>query len=122
MEECNRVMTEYEEAEEAKRRAQEAAKAQPDDDGFVTVSYSTAVGSKAELEQSMTATTPSRRRSGNKRSRNNKKNIGSSELKDFYRFQRRENRKRTMDDLRQQFEEDLKRVKRMKEEKQYRPF
>ncbi|KAL3906702.1 MAG: hypothetical protein SGARI_003880, partial [Bacillariaceae sp.] len=116
MEECNKVMTAYEEAEDTKRRQQVAANAQPDDDGFVTVSYAAAVGSKAELEQSMTATTPSRRK-GNKRSRKKKEAIGSTELKDFYRFQRRENRKRTMDDLRKQFEEDLKRVKRLKEEK-----
>jgi ribosomal RNA-processing protein 7 len=121
LEECNKVMTAYEAAEEAKRRAQDAAKSQPDDDGFVTVSYSTAVGSKADLEESMIATTPSRRK-GNKRSRKKKEAIGSQELKDFYRFQRRENRKRSMDDLRKQFEEDLKRVKRLKEEKQYRPF
>mmetsp|Transcript_9611 Transcript_9611/g.17522 ORF Transcript_9611/g.17522 Transcript_9611/m.17522 type:complete len:452 (+) Transcript_9611:108-1463(+) len=119
LEECNLVMQAYEEAEEAKRRAQEAARSQPDEDGFVTVSYSNAVGSKVELEESATATTPSRRK-GNKRSR--KKKEGSKELTDFYRFQRRENRKRTMEDLRKQFDEDLKKVKRMKDEKQYRPF
>ena len=121
LEECNTVMQEYEEAEEAKRRAQEAARSQPDDDGFVTVSYSTAVGSKEELEESMTATTPSRRK-GNKRSRKKKQAVGSQELQDFYRFQRKENQKRTMEELRKQFDEDLKKVKRRKEEKQYRPF
>jgi ribosomal RNA-processing protein 7 len=121
LEECNTVMQNYEEAEEAKRRAQEIAKSQPDEDGFVTVSYSSAVGSKVDLEESITATTPGRRK-GNKRSRKKKEAIGSQELKDFYRFQRRENRKRTMEDLRKQFDEDLKRVKRLKEEKQYRPF
>jgi len=121
MGECNAVMQAYEEAEEAKRRAQEAAKAEPDDDGFVTVSYSNAVGSKIEFEQSATATTPSRRK-GNKRSRKKKETIGSGELKDFYRFQRADNRKRTMEDLRKQFEEDVRKVKRLKEEKEYRPF
>lgn len=121
MEECNVVMQAYEDAEEAKRRAQEDAKAEPDDDGFVTVSYSNAVGSKIDFEQSVTATTPSRRK-GNKRSRRKKETIGSGELKDFYRFQRSDNRKRTMEDLRRQFEEDVRKVKRLKEEKEYRPF
>ena len=121
MEECNVVMQAYEDAEEAKRKAQEVAKSEPDDDGFVTISYSGAVGSKIELEQSITATTPSRKK-GNKRSRKKKEAMGSNELKDFYRFQRKDNRKRTMEDLRRQFEEDVRKVKRLKEEKEYRPF
>jgi len=121
MEECNAVMQAYEDAEEEKRRAQEVAKTEPDDDGFVTVSYSNAVGSKIEFEQSATATTPSRRK-GNKRSRKKKGMVGSGEVKDFYRFQRSDNRKRTMEDLRSKFEEDVRKVKRLKEEKEYRPF
>jgi len=121
MEECNTVMEAYENAEEAKLKAQEIAKSEPDSNGFITVSYSNAVGSKVELEQSKTATTPSRR-NGNKRSRKKKDAIGTLELKDFYRFQRKDNRKRTMEDLRRQFEEDVRKVKRLKEEKEYRPF
>jgi ribosomal RNA-processing protein 7 len=121
LEECNSVMQAYEDAEEAKRLAHEAHKAQPDDDGFVTVSYSKAVGSKVDFEESATATTPSRRK-GNKRSRKKKEAAGSTELQDFYRFQRADNRKRTMEDLRRKFEEDVRKVKRLKEEKQYRPF
>ena len=60
----------------------------------------------------------------NKNSSDNakKKFSGADELHDFYRFQRRDNRKRNLEDLRKQFEEDLRRVKRMKQEKQYRPF
>ena len=121
MDECNLVMQAYEDAEDAKRRAQEAQKAEPDGDGFVTVSYSSKVGSKVDFEQSATATTPSRRK-GNKRNRKKKEAVGSGELQDFYRFQRTNTRKRTMEDLRKQFEEDVRKVKRLKEEKEYRPF
>jgi ribosomal RNA-processing protein 7 len=123
LQECNAVMESYEVAELARRQAQEVARSQPDDDGFVTVTYSGggAVGTKSEMEESLTATTPSRRK-GNKRTRKKKEAAGSAELTDFYRFQRKENRKRTMDDLRRQFDDDLKRVRRLKEEKQYRPF
>jgi len=120
LEECNTVMKAYEEAEETKRRAQEAARSQPDEDGFVTVSYSGAVGSQVDLEEKKHGN-PGRRK-GNMRSRKKKDSTGSKELQDFYRFQRRENKKRTLEDLRTQFEEDLKRVKRMKEERSYRPF
>ena len=118
MDECNYVMQAYEDAEEAKKKAQELAKSEPDDDGFVTVTYSSAVGSKIELETETNAS----RRKGNKRSRKKRAPIGSHELKDFYRFQRKDNRKRVMEDLRKQFEEDVRKVKRMKEEKEYRPF
>ncbi len=123
LEECNAVMQAYEDAEQAKKNALEVAKSQPDDDGFVTVSHSTALGSQLELEQSKHATAATNsRRKGNMRSRKKKEGAGSKELPDFYRFQRKENKKRTLEDLRAQFEEDLKRVKRMKEERHYRPF
>jgi ribosomal RNA-processing protein 7 len=121
LEECNAVMQAYEDAEGKKKRAQETAKTLPDDDGFVTVNYSTAVGSKSELEDSMMSTAPNRRKGG-KRNRKKKQAMGAEELKDFYRFQRREGRKRSLEDLRHQFDEDLRKVKRMKDERQYRPF
>jgi ribosomal RNA-processing protein 7 len=117
--ECNQVMQDYEDAEEESRRAREVAKSQPDVDGFIAVNYTEAVGDRAELEQ---VTTGALRRKGNKRSRNKKTGTGAEELDDFYRFQRKENRKRTLEDLRKQFEDDLHKVKRLKEERQYRPF
>jgi ribosomal RNA-processing protein 7 len=119
IEECNEVMAAYEQAEEKKRQAQEALKEQPDEDGFVTVSYSSGAVTD-ELEESMAPN--SMRRKGNKRSRKKKEATGSSELQDFYRFQRRQNKRRSLEDLRTQFEEDLKKVKRMKETDRYRPF
>ena len=132
--ECNRVMAEYEKAEEAKRKAHKQAKDgnMVDDDGFVTVSYSsnTATGTEVSgihsmLEESITTTTTSHsRRSAapRRRNNNNNKKKGSSELQDFYRFQRKEHKKRSLDQLRTQFEEDLKRIKKMKEDHKYRPF
>ncbi|KAG7365515.1 ribosomal RNA-processing protein 7 RRP7 [Nitzschia inconspicua] len=121
LQECNEIMEQYELAEEARRNAIEGAKSKPDDDGFVTVNYTTAVGSKVELEQSGSSTNM-RRKSGQKRSRKQKQGLGAKELPDFYRFQKKEQRQKTMEELRHQFQEDLKRVKRLKEEKQYRPF
>ncbi|KAL3939901.1 MAG: hypothetical protein SGBAC_005454 [Bacillariaceae sp.] len=134
--ECNRVMGEYEEAEQAKRKAHQEAKDgnMVDDDGFVTVSYSsnnmaasgtTEGGIHNLLEESITTTTTSHsRRKVAPRRRNNvkKNNGGSSELQDFYRFQRKEYKKRTLDQLRTQFEDDLRKIKKMKEGHQYRPF
>ena len=123
LEECNHVIEGYENAEAAKKMAIENAKSEPDDDGFITVTHSTTVGTKHELDETNDVNAHSRRK-GHKRHRSNKKskNSGAEELNDFYKFQRRDNKKRTLEDLRKQFEEDLRRVKRMKEERQYRPF
>ena len=123
LEQCNEVMQEYEEAEEAQRLAREAAANEPDEDGFITVtSKSVGVeGGKNELEKDKGAA-GKRRRSANKRNRKKKDSVGATELQDFYRFQRKETRKRTLQDLRKQFEEDLKKVKKMKDNHEYKPF
>lgn len=116
LEECNAVMEQFEDSEEADRRQREASKNQPDEDGFVTVSHaSQSVGSKRELEEGG-------RKKGTKRIRKKKKVSGASELPDFYRFQMKESRKQSLQDLRKRFEQDLAKVQKMKEERQYRPF
>ena len=119
LEECNAVMQEFEDKEEEDRATRAAAASEPDEDGFVTVSYTSQIGSKRELEESAVG---QRRRKGQKRSRKKKQGSGASELPDFYRFQTKEKRKRSLQDLRRQFEDDLAKVKKMKEDRQCRPF
>lgn len=126
---CDEIMEKYEESEEEALRQQMDAKNQPDDDGFVTISYTANVGDIAGLEQNGTlgstgAEGSRRRKEAMKRNRSSRKNIvkGSDQLKDFYRFQFKESKKRGMEDLRNRFQEDLKRVKKMKDDKMYRPF
>ncbi|KAL7572023.1 hypothetical protein ACA910_001677 [Epithemia clementina (nom. ined.)] len=148
LEECNIVMQQWEEAEAKRRHAMEQAANQPDEDGFVTVSYGSSAGLSMHNEDdggndhddvdddangNRTASNAMKRRARqrsrkNKQSNNNNKNSnnnklsGANPLPDFYRFQTKDNRKRTLHDLRQRFEEDLAKVKKLKEEKQYRPF
>ena len=123
LEECNAAMEEWEDAQEEARRAREAAANQPDDDGFVTVTYNTTTATAGEeaLDQDAAG---SKRKSKRQRSRNKKrqKGNGASELQDFYRFQTKEQQKKTLHELRERFEEDLKKVKQMRQDKQYRPF
>jgi ribosomal RNA-processing protein 7 len=121
LEECNTVMEAYEDAETESKKAHEAAKSQPDEDGFVTVTNADAGGRSMELEEGATGAMGRKR---NKRSRKKKKEgaSGAEELQDFYRFQRREGRKRSLEMLRKQFEDDLSKVKKMKSENHYRPF
>lgn len=136
-EECNDVVQAFEDAEEEERRRRQAAAAQPDDDGFVTVTYSGTVATahkRALEDDATTATAKARsgdtagarggRRKKTSRSRTKKKNKlgGADPLPDFYRFQTKESRKRSLQELRQRFEEDLAKVKRLKEERQYQPF
>jgi ribosomal RNA-processing protein 7 len=118
LDKCNEIMQDYEDAEEAQRLDREAAANQPDEDGFISVT-SKSIGleeSKEKLEKDKTG------RRHQKRNRKKKESTGATELQDFYRFQRKETRKRTLQDLRKQFEEDLKKVKKMKEERKYAPF
>jgi ribosomal RNA-processing protein 7 len=131
LEECNRVVREFEQDEENERLAREVASNEPDADGFITVSYgsgsaasTSAIGvaptrgsSKRELDEDATG----RRKMGQKRKRK-KKVHGSSELRDFYRFQTKVERKKALQGLRQSFEEDLAKIRKMKEEKQCLPF
>ena len=120
LEECNEVMEKYENEEEEDRLSRENAKNEQDEDGFTKVSYSsTKVGSKRDLEVGVTTTN---NRRGSKRSRTKKDANGSTSQADFYRFQTKEVKKNNLQNLRLKFEEDLAKVKKMKEEREYRPF
>ena len=117
---CNETMAAFEDQEaEAERRAKLAAE-QPDDDGFITVTNGStpSFGATNDFEEEKHG--PHRRKAG-KRSRK-RKATGADELSDFYRFQLKETRKKEVQDLKARFEEDLKKVKKLKEEKAYRPF
>ena len=117
---CNEAMASYEtqetlQEENAKRLAEE-----PDEDGFITVtskSSTPSFGITNDLEEEVHA-----RRGKGKRNRKRKGGSGADELTDFYRFQLKEQRKKEVTDLKQRFEEDLKKVKQMKEERKFRPF
>lgn len=125
MEACNAIMEQYEDAEEEAEARARAAASQPDDDGFVTVVSTKGPAVAADLEEDeIGAGAPigEGRRKGSKRKRKKKEARGSSELKDFYRFQTKETRKKGLQELRERFEADLAKVKKLKEEKAYRAF
>ena len=116
---CEKIMTKYEDAEMEAQKRRDAAKNQPDEDGFVTVSYANNVGDATDFEKNGTLGSVQGRR-GRERSRTKKKK--DETVQDFYRFQMKESKKRHTEDLKNRFQEDLKRVKQMKEDKMYRPF
>jgi ribosomal RNA-processing protein 7 len=122
MELCNTAMSTYEQSEiEAEALAKRLAE-EPDEDGFITVTHgSSAPSFSAELEATQHTVG---RGKGSKRNRKRKaeNRHGAGEFSDFYKFQWKEMKKREMSDLKAKFEEDLKKVNRMKEERAFRPF
>lgn len=125
MEACNAIMEQYEEAEEEAAARARAAAQMPDDDGFVTVVSSKAPAVGVDLEEDVIGGGDGAgegRRKGSKRKRKKKEARGSSELTDFYRFQTKETRRKGLQELRERFEADLAKVKKLKEEKAYRAF
>lgn len=123
---CNQIMANYEEAEADALQKQQRSMNEPDAEGFVTVSYSANVGDAVEYEKNgnLGSTGVGGGRRKRERTRSSKKNLakGSDELQDFYRFQLKESKKRNLEELKTRFQDDLKRVKQMTDEKMYRPF
>ncbi|GAX19441.1 hypothetical protein FisN_19Hh012 [Fistulifera solaris] len=118
LEECNQVMEKFEETSEALRMERERAANEPDEDGFVTVTY-TGNNNNVALESSQ-------QNSGNKRpssksSRHRKKQKKKCEdLTDFYRFQNKQQKKDALQELRKQFQHDVEKVQKLREN--FHPF
>ena len=56
------------------------------------------------------------------KAKNLKKKKKDTELKNFYRFQIREEKMKQLDQLRRKFDEDKKKVERMKATRKFNPF
>ena len=96
----NDYMTVFSQVSDARRREKARRVAEPDEDGFVTVSHGPKLNSVAREEEYNEIL-----------ERQKRKNEG---LKDFYRFQAREKRKERENDLVHRFEEDRKRLSELK--------
>lgn len=119
MQMCNDAMASFESEEEKAVQRAKLAGEQPDEDGFITVVHKStpAFGAANDLEEEQY-----HRRKAGKRNRKRKAGSGADELPDFYRFQLKETRKNEVQDLKKRFEEDLAKVRKMKEERAFRPF
>jgi ribosomal RNA-processing protein 7 len=94
-------MTLYAAAETAKVQAAKQARSEPDEDGFVTVTR----GGR---------TAPVRQEKAQERRKVEEERMKEREVKDFYRFQSREERKRVARELVEGMERDRERVREMK--------
>lgn len=85
--------------EAARARALKQARSVPDDDGFITVTRGGRAG-PARLEEAQAAAEKLKER--------------QKPPEDFYRFQTREKKKENAERLKREFQEDRKRVERMR--------
>ncbi|KAK9244929.1 ribosomal RNA-processing protein 7-domain-containing protein [Lipomyces tetrasporus] len=101
-------MSAYNKAETQRERDAKRARSMPDDDGFVTVSRGvgrTAVGTSSDA---LKAEAKKRQKKG--------------ELKDFYRFQIREEKKTRMNELLKNFKMDQEKIRELKAKRKFKPF
>ncbi|KAJ5580168.1 uncharacterized protein N7459_006153 [Penicillium hispanicum] len=96
----NEFMTVFGQVSEARKREESRKLAEPDDDGFVTVTHGPKLNSVAREDELKELV-----------ERQKKKAEG---LEDFYRFQSREKRKERQNQLLKRFDEDKKKLQDMK--------
>ncbi|KAJ5225091.1 hypothetical protein N7468_006316 [Penicillium chermesinum] len=96
----NEFMTVYAEVSEARKREEAKKFAEPDDDGFITVTHGPKLNSTAREDEVKELV-----------ERQKKKAAG---LEDFYRFQSREKRKERQNELLRKFGEDKKKLEEIK--------
>ncbi|KAJ9649850.1 hypothetical protein H2198_010829 [Neophaeococcomyces mojaviensis] len=97
-------MTTYSELEAARTRESLKKRAEPDEEGFVTVTRGSRGVVKADEAEAIKVREEEKKR----------KNRSGSGLDDFYRFQMRERRKEEQGKLLRQFEEEKRRVEEMR--------
>mmetsp|Transcript_23274 Transcript_23274/g.38813 ORF Transcript_23274/g.38813 Transcript_23274/m.38813 type:complete len:292 (-) Transcript_23274:63-938(-) len=130
-------MEQFEEEEQIMIKKREEALSQIDEDGFMPVKHRSK-RKRSSLEGGVgipdtvattaagaaSSGTDGGRRAGGTapRNRSSKKKNKDTELKNFYRFQIKEDRMKDLDILRKKFNEDKQRVAKQKEARQFRPF
>ncbi|KAK9385743.1 ribosomal RNA-processing protein 7-domain-containing protein [Lipomyces mesembrius] len=101
-------MTAYNKAETQREGEAKRARSTPDEDGFVTVSRGvgrTGVGISSDVLKQEA-----------------KKRQKKGELKDFYRFQIREEKKTRMNELLKNFKMDQEKIRQLKAKRKFKPF
>ncbi|XP_076458215.1 ribosomal RNA-processing protein 7 homolog A-like isoform X2 [Babylonia areolata] len=94
-----------------KEKEEQAKKNEPDEDGWITV---TRVGKNKGAPRTETEEARVKTKESKKRKR--------KELVNFYSFQNREMKRKRIEDLQKQFQEDKSAIEKMKQERKFRPF
>eukprot|EP01032_Pedospumella_encystans_P009212 gene9212-10867_t len=128
-EEVDAYMADFDEQEHIMRQEREERLNQVDEDGFMPVKNrnkrkrsqeSGNITNEASDEHNYDSIDTNTRRTGAPRARKQSKK--TTELKNFYRFQIKEEKIKDLDNLRKKFAEDRERVAKMKEQRKFKPF
>lgn len=118
--EVDEFMLQFEEKESAALRKREEALNTADEDGFMPVKIRSKRKRLADGAVDAEAA-EGKRGAGAPRARKKKKSA-DKELKNFYRFQIRQDKMQELHRLRQKFQEDREKVAKLKETRKFRPF
>lgn len=113
-EKVDTYMDDFDRQEQQKKHFEADQEGKVDDDGFVTVRSR----SNKRKSTDETAIVTSSEQNFSKR----KRKTQTSELKNFYRFQIREEKMKQLDHLRRKFDDDKAKVARMKANRNFKPF
>lgn len=103
-------MRNFEESELAEKRERERRSREADEDGFIMPKVRSKKKRKAADKR------------GNGDVRTRSKKVKTHELKNFYRFQIREEKVKKLDELRKKFEHDKEKIAVMKAQRKFKPF
>eukprot|EP01087_Luapelamoeba_hula_P015374 TRINITY_DN458_c0_g1_i1.p1 TRINITY_DN458_c0_g1~~TRINITY_DN458_c0_g1_i1.p1 ORF type:complete len:355 (-),score=103.54 TRINITY_DN458_c0_g1_i1:26-1090(-) len=117
MAQVDKFMYEFDKKQALLRQQEEEEAGKVDDDGFVMVRSKK--GKKRVRDSDSGAVVGTVKAGVDITTRDKKK---PKTLDDFYRYQRRENRRKQLADLRIQFEEDKKRIAKMRLQRKFKPF
>jgi len=109
--EVDAFMFEFDKQQEKARIEMEQNFGKPDQDGFILVQRGKGKLRDGKINITATKVTPELIEKSKK----------TAVLDDFYRFQRRENMRKQLADLRIRFEEDKKRIAKMRAQRRFRP-
>ncbi|KAJ3238335.1 Ribosomal RNA-processing protein 7 [Chytriomyces hyalinus] len=105
----NSYMQQYDEMNDSRLRELDRRRNEPDEDGFILVGGAP----KPKLGDNGLPVSAG----GNR-----KKRFKKAEHVDFYRFQMRESKRNQLAELRKKFEEDKKRIEKLKESRKFKPY
>ncbi|KAJ3025345.1 UNVERIFIED_CONTAM: hypothetical protein HDU68_007232 [Siphonaria sp. JEL0065] len=110
-ESADRYMKQYDDMHNEKQRELARRRAEPDEDGFILVGAHKQVKKVDPMDQDK-----------NKEGGDGKKMKKKLERVDFYRFQMRESKRNQLVELRNKFEEDKKRIEKLKATRKFKPY
>jgi len=108
-------MDEYDKRESEMKKRIESMRNVPDEEGWITIPKKK---SKLSASQDIKVTPSAISTSVGIIDNKDKIKI----LNNFYRFQKRENKREALTELRRKFEEDKKRIAKLKENRKFRPY